>query len=314
MRADISLDNRVDVLIVGGSHAGLAAATQIARARRSVLVIDAGRPRNRFAIASHGFLTQDGLAPAVILGTAREQLLSYPTARFRSGSIRTVERLEDHFQGVTEEGESIQARRVIVATGVEDILPAVPGLPELWGDRVLHCAYCHGFEVAGRPLGALWGGQSSLDQAKLLTDWGTVTLLAPPGTFSDDQSKDIRARGITVETRPPLSVEATELGCRLLLAGGAALDLAALFVVPQIRQACGVAEALGCEVEAGPSGPCIRTDARKQTSVVGVYAAGDAAQTMRNAMFAAADGVMAGISAHQSLIAGARPCAATKTG
>lgn len=309
--ASIPPERRFDVLVAGGSFAGLAAATQVARARRRVLVVDAGRPRNRFAAASHGFLTRDGSAPAEIRRLALEQLLRYPTARFEHGRIERIERVDGHFHAHLAGGPPVCAQRLVLATGVEDVLPDIPGLADLWGRQVLHCPYCHGFEVGGGALGALWTGEPSLHQAKIVTDWGqAVTLFAPGTAITPDEERQLAEHGVAVERRAIARVAAAETGCAVVLDDGTRVALAALFMVPQVRQASALAQALGCEMEAGPFGPVIRTDAMKQTSVPGVYAAGDAARPVHNATWAAADGVTAGIFAHQSLITGGNPCAA----
>lgn len=145
-----------DLAVVGGSFAGLSAAIQVARAGRKVLVIDAGQPRNRFAEHSHGFLGQDGRAPGAILADARRQLLAYPTARVVDGRAdKAVAAGSSDFEITTDGDETFGAARLVLATGVRDILPEVAGLAELWGRSVLHCPYCHGYEVSGGPLGVL---------------------------------------------------------------------------------------------------------------------------------------------------------------
>ncbi|HZF66768.1 MAG TPA: NAD(P)/FAD-dependent oxidoreductase, partial [Gemmatirosa sp.] len=149
-------DDRYEVVVIGGSWAGLSAAMQLARARRRVLVVDAGKPRNRFASTSHGFLGQDGRTPAAILDTARAQVLAYPTATLRHDEVtRAVRHGDGAFDVVLASGGRVHARRLVLATGVVDVLPDVPGLRERWGVSVLHCPYCHGYEVADRRLGVL---------------------------------------------------------------------------------------------------------------------------------------------------------------
>lgn len=149
-----------DLIVVGGSFAGLSAAIQAARARRNVLVIDAGQPRNRFAEHSHGFLGQDGRAPGAILDDARRQLLAYPTAKLVNGLADEAAAAGAGFEITTDRGETFGAARLVLATGVRDILPDVPGLAEHWGKSVLHCPYCHGFEVAWR---AAWRAGNRTD-------------------------------------------------------------------------------------------------------------------------------------------------------
>ncbi|HEV8456427.1 MAG TPA: NAD(P)/FAD-dependent oxidoreductase, partial [Gemmatimonadales bacterium] len=154
-----------EVIVVGGSFAGLSAAMQLARARRRVLIIDTGKPRNRFAKTSHGFFGQDGRAPKEILETARRQLLAYPTVKFlRAEAIHAVGEKDRFLVRFGDNGEA-RARRLVLATGVTDHLPEVPGMKELWGTGVAHCPYCHGYEVSGRKLAVFSVGKASVHQA-----------------------------------------------------------------------------------------------------------------------------------------------------
>ena len=301
-----------DAVVVGGSWAGLSAALQLARARRRVLVVDSGLPRNRFAAASHGFLGQDGRTPAEILDTARVQVLAYPAAEFRRGQAteaalgKTVP--NDHFEVALGSGVAVRTRRLVLATGVVDELPNIPGVPERWGKTVLHCPYCHGYEVAGTRLGVLAVGAPSVHQALLLPDWSTdVTLFTNNALeLTADEQGALAARGVHIEPRPVVGLvgEGSALsGVRLAGADGGdeVVGLDALFTASRTRMASPIAEQLGCAFDDGPFGPVIRTDERKETSIPGVYAAGDIARVKHNATWASADGVMAGISAHQSL-------------
>jgi thioredoxin reductase len=297
--------NRYDVVVVGGSFAGLAAALQLGRARRRVLVVDAGRPRNRFAHASHGFPGQDGRAPAEIMDTVRAEVLAYPTAAFLTDEATHARATAGGFELTLTSGSTIAASRLVLATGVADELPDVPGLWERWGTSVLHCPYCHGYEVAGQRFGVLAAGTMAVHQALLVTDWSPDVTLFLNGAVEPDaeQRAHLAARGVRIEERSVAAVlgDAPEVsGVRLI--GGEVIAIDALFTQPRTRMASPLAEQLGCEMEEGTAGPVIRTDAQKETSVRGVFAAGDAARAFANATFAAADGVLAGISAHRSLV------------
>jgi thioredoxin reductase len=294
-----------DVVVVGGSWAGLAAAMQLGRARRRVLVVDAGQPRNRFARSSHGFLGQDGRSPTEILDTFRAQLLAYATVRFHAGEVKDARRAGDGtFAVELASGDSIAARRLVLATGVVDELPDVPGLAERWGATVLHCPYCHGYEVADRRLGMLATSEASLHKALLLPDWSADVTLFTNGTVVPDPDREaaLAARGVRVERREVEGVvgDAPALsGVRLRDGEVVALD--ALFIDTRTRVTSPLAGRLGCEFDEGPMGLIVRTDARRETTVPGVYCAGDAARAPHTATWAAADGVTAGVSAHQSL-------------
>ena len=302
--------NAFDVIVAGGSWAGLSAAMQLARARRRVLVVDGGLPRNRFARASHGFLGQDGRAPAEILQTARAQVLAYPSAELRRDQVAGVAAREGGFDVEFASGTAASARRVVLATGVVDELPDLPGLRERWGRTVLHCPYCHGYEVADGRLGILAVGEASMHQALLLPDWSTEVTLFTNGAFepTTEQRTALEARGVRVDVRRVLEVigEGEVLsGVRVQHDSGTPMiPLDALFTSSRTRMASPLAADLGCEFDEGPFGPVVRTDAWKETTVSGVYAAGDMARVPHNAAWASADGVTAGIGAHRSLALG----------
>lgn len=165
-----------DAIIVGGSYAGISAALQLARARRKIMVIDAGRRRNRFAATSHGFLGQDGRAPGDIVADARKQLAAYPTVEFADDYVEAVGKTNDGFSAQTKSHGDFETRRIILATGVADDLPDVPGLRERWGKSIFHCPYCHGYELDQGKIGVLAVSDMSMHHALMLPDWGPTTL------------------------------------------------------------------------------------------------------------------------------------------
>jgi thioredoxin reductase len=296
-----------DVIVVGGSFAGLSAAMQLARARRRVLIVDSGLPRNRFASASHGFLGQDGRPPYDILRDAAGQLRAYPTAEFVRGEVLGAREAEDGFGVALAEGREERTHRLVLATGIVDELPPVAGMRERWGATVLHCPYCHGYEVAGRALAVLANNAKAAHLATLLPDWGPTTLFTQ-GVFepSEEEAARLDARGVRIERTPVVELLGTapELEAARL-SDGRVVPVGAVFTAPRTRIATPLAEELGCALDEGPTGPYIRVDDWKQTTVPGVYAAGDAANPMHNATLASAAGVLAGIGAHQSLVADA---------
>ncbi len=309
---DQSEQRQFDVIVIGGNFAGLSAALQIARTRRQVLLIDAGKPRNRFAPASHGFLGHDGRSPAQIAQIGREQLLKYPTAHFVGGkAIRAERHQTDSFSVVLESGTTYQSKRIVLAMGVIDHLPDIPGLAERWGKTVNQCPYCHGYELAGGTWGVLYTGAGSLHQVKLMLDWSDNVVLFSNG--SDQISTDIRADltstgGITIEDTPIESlVGEGESLSGIKLKDQRTVPLKALFVITRSSIACPLAAQLGCELEDGAFGPMVKTSNLKETTTAGVFAAGDIARPFANATLAAADGTLAGIFAHQSLIVSSNP-------
>jgi thioredoxin reductase len=301
-----SSSERYHVIVVGGSWAGLAAAMQLGRARRRVLIVDAGRPRNRFAHSSHGFLGQDGRSPAEIGETFRAQVLAYPTVQLRTDEVVDATRSDpDRFRVTLSSGATVEAERLILATGVVDALPPVPGVEERWGVTVLHCPYCHGYEVRDRRLGVLAWTEKAAHKALLLPDWSSDVVLFTNDSFelTDEQRTALARRGVRIIEQPVAAL----LGDAPALAGvrlrdGEIIPVDALFTESQTPAASDLAKRLGCEFEESPQGAFVRTDAQKQTTVPGVYCAGDAGRGMHNATFAVADGAMAGVSAHQSLI------------
>ncbi|HGO6126641.1 TPA: NAD(P)/FAD-dependent oxidoreductase [Burkholderia cepacia] len=298
-----------EVIVIGGSFAGVSAAMQLARARRRVLVIDAGRPRNRFAAHAHGFFGQDGKPPAQIVEEAAAQLAAYPTVRRIAGDARTAERDADgRFHVTLADGSRTSADRLILATGIRDELPALPGLAERWGVSVLHCPYCHGYEVSGRRLGVLATHPLSVHQAILIPDWGPTTWFTQGVVEANhEEAALLDARGVRIERSPVVEIlgDAPRIEA-LRLADGQVVPVDALFVGARTAMASDLAQQLGCAFDDGPLGPVVRVDAGKETSVAGVFAAGDASTPMSNATFASASGVMAGVAAHRSLIVGLR--------
>jgi thioredoxin reductase len=293
-----------DGIVIGGSYAGLSAAIHLARARRHVCVIDAGRPRNRFADASHGFFGQDGARPSSMIGQARAQVLAYPTVTLIDGEAIAARKDDGHgFVIELASGESVSGSGVVLAHGVEDVLPQIPSMAERWGTSVLHCPYCHGYEYSERRLGVLNLVPHSSQQALLIAEWGPTTFfLNGEVDLEDNVRAQLHHRGITIEEAPiaDLVGDAPSLS-GIRLADGRSVAVEALFIAP-FRRLSPLAAQLGCEVDEGPLGPTIRTDSTKMTTVAGVYAAGDATTMAGNATLASADGVLAGVALHRSLV------------
>ena len=297
-------DLLLDAVVIGGSFAGLSAALQLARARRSVRILDAGRPRNRFADAAHGFFSRDGSDPRTLVAAAQAQLRRYPSARLIAVEVASARAIDGGFEVAAQDGSVLAARKLVLAFGVNDTLPPLPGLRERWGKSVLHCPYCHGYEFAGRRLGVLHSASFSAHQALLVADWGPTTLYLNGVPMPDaDTAAQLARRGVAIEPAPIVALSGEEQALSALrLADGREAAADALFVASRVRFNSALAEQLGCAIDEGPMGPFIRTDDSRQTTVPGVYAAGDIARAMHNATWAAADGVTAGASAHQALV------------
>ena len=291
-----------DVIIIGGSYAGLAAGLQLARARRRVLVVDAGMRRNRFAGESHGFLTQDGTPAAEIAAKGRSQLMAYDTVEWVSGHATHAQATPQGFRVAIGAGERQETgQRLILALGVKDELPAVPGLEERWGKSVFHCPYCHGYELDRGRIGVLATSPKSIHHALMLPDWGETTFFLN-NVFTPDaeQLEQLRRRGVVIDDGTVERLDGNR--ATIVMRDGRIVPLDGLFVMPRTSIASPIAEQLGCAFDDGPTGAIIRTDAMKATSVPGVFACGDAARIAGSVTFAVADGAMAGVAAHQSLM------------
>ncbi|MBB3387672.1 thioredoxin reductase [Rhizobium sp. BK275] len=298
-----------EVIVIGGNFAGLSAAMQLARARRRVLLIDAGAPRNRFSHASHGFLGQDGQTPAAIMREGKRQLSLYPTITIRDGEVVQARADGDEFVIGIKGGGEERAARIVLATGISDSLPEIPGLRDRWGRSVLHCPYCHGYEVSGGALGVLATLPLSAHAAMLLPDWGETTYFTQ-ALFEPDEEQLARmtARGVRIERSPIVELLGDNPKLEAVrLTDGRVVPLDAVFVAAKTAMASPIAEQLGCAFDDGPLGPVIRTGDNKETTVRGVFAAGDAASAMHNATLASASGVLAGVHCHQSLVMQSAP-------
>ncbi|WP_308909016.1 NAD(P)/FAD-dependent oxidoreductase [Pseudokordiimonas caeni] len=297
-----------DVIIIGGSYAGLSAALQLARARRTILIIDEGLRRNRFASHSHGFLTQDGADPAAIAEAARAQVLKYPTVEWRPARAESARKLEvaagsDAAFEVMVGGEKHLARRLLLATGVRDIMPDIDGLEARWGKAVFHCPYCHGYELNQGQIGVIAGSALSMHHALMLPDWGPTTFLINDAFEPDEeQLSSLQARGVAVERSPIRSITGH---AEANLADGRTLSFAGLFALARFRVASAITEGLDLDYEELPFGTIIKTGQMKETSVPGVFACGDAGQPMASVALGVGDGALAGAGVHRSLMFGA---------
>ncbi|ABD55172.1 NAD(P)/FAD-dependent oxidoreductase [Jannaschia sp. CCS1] len=291
-----------DVVVVGGSFAGLTAALQLGRTGRAVTIIDAQAPRNRLSPAAHGVPGFDGMAPGDILQRFRSDATAYPTVSVVTETVAMITGEADRFEVSLASGETLQARRILLTHGVVDVRPNLPGAQDAWGKVLLHCPYCHGYEVRDQPLAVLANHAMSGHQAQLLrADWSDdVTLLTGgPGTFdqTDVQSGDLKTDPRTVIALTPLND-----GISVTFDSGEVTWFAAMFTAPLVSLSGTPADSLGCAVLHGPLGPFIHVGPMGQTSIPGVFAAGDCARAAHNVTSAIGDGSMAGIGCHQSLV------------
>lgn len=286
-----------DVVVVGGGAAGLSAALVLGRARRRVAVIDAGAPRNAPAAHMHGYLSRDGMPPGELLEIGRDEATRYGV-EFIPGHVVS---LEPAFAVRLADGETLQARRLLIATGATDELPEIPGLSERWGRDFLHCPYCHGWEVRDQPLGVLGTTTDSVEHAQLIRQWSDdLTFFAHTYDLTDAEREQLEARGIHVvdgEVRG-LVVEHDRLR-GVMLGDGRTVERAALFVRPQIRpRSTALLERLGCDLD---DLGFVLVDRVGRTTVSGIWAAGNVANPRAQVITAAGEGSAAAIAINTDL-------------
>ncbi|GAB3238676.1 NAD(P)/FAD-dependent oxidoreductase [Hymenobacter seoulensis] len=294
--------NQVDVVIVGGSYAGLSAALLLGRSMRQVLVLDNNQPCNRQTPHSHGFLTRDGETPATLAAIAREQLAHYPTVCLQTDTVVQARAELGGFQVETASGLVVKTRKLLLATGVVDELPAIPGLAACWGISVLHCPYCHGYEVRGQRLGLLANDETAIELVTLIRNWSRhLTLFTNgPAAFTPDVQQVLARYQVSV-VETPIAAIAHAAGYlqELRTADGQHHEIDALFARFPTHLASNLAVSLGCVLtETGH----IEVSEFGQTSVPGVFAAGDATTPMRQVANSVAGGAKAGAFINRELI------------
>ncbi|CAM5306806.1 hypothetical protein SAVIM338S_00536 [Streptomyces avidinii] len=296
----------LDVLVVGGGVAGLSGALTLARARRSVLVVDSGEPRNAPAAAAHGLLSRDGIAPLELLRLGREEVLAYGGRIVRDRAV-SARRADGGFVVGTGSGRGFRARRLLVTTGLADELPPVPGLRERWGRDVLHCPYCHGWEVGDAPLGVLGGSALAVHQALLFRQWSPrVTLFLHTGEdLTEEQWERLAARGIAVvdgEVTGLLVEEDRLTGVRL--ASGRRVPVAALAVAPRFAARGELLAGLGLDTVEHPMGvgAYVASDASGLTGAAGLWVAGNVTDLTAGLAAPQAAGVRAAAAINADLV------------
>jgi thioredoxin reductase len=292
-----------DVVVVGGGAAGLSGALMLARARRSVVVVDAGGPRNAPAAGVHGLLGRDGTPPAELLARGRTEVGAYG-GEVVGGEVETVDRDGDRFAVRLADGATLRARRLLVTTGLVDELPDVPGLRERWGRDVVHCPYCHGWEVRDRAIGVLATGPMSVHQALLFRQWSAdVTLFTHRAPVPDpEQAERLAARGIAVVTGEVAALEVA--GDRLAgvrLTDGTVIAREVVAVAPRMVAQAGLLASLGLRAVEHPSGAGehVPADPTGRTDVPGVWVAGNVTDLTAQVGAAAAAAALA--AAHINL-------------
>jgi thioredoxin reductase len=291
-----------DVIIVGGSYSGLAAGMALGRALRQVLIIDSGMPCNRQTPHSHNFITQDGKTPKEIATLARQQVENYDTVVFFSGFATNGIKTENGFEIQTTTGESFNAKKLIFATGIKDIMANIEGYAECWGVSVLHCPYCHGYEVRNERTGILGNGEYGYEFSNLLSNWTKDLTLFTNGTstLTAEQTAKIEKHNIRiVETEIKKLDHTNGYIQNIIFKDGTKSSLKALYARSPFEQHCTIPISLGCEMnEQG----YIKIDTFQKTTVHGVYACGDNATRIRTVANAVATGTTAGMMVNKEII------------
>jgi thioredoxin reductase (NADPH) len=299
------MNSNSDVVIVGGGAAGLSAAVALARSLRSVVVVDAGEPRNAPAAGAHNLLGQEGISPLELLAKGRREAEGYG-AEIRRGRALAARRVDGLFEVDLDGGESVRARRLLLAGGLVDVLPEVPGVREFWGKTVLHCPYCHGWEVRGQRIGILGTSPMSLHQTLLfrqLSDHVTLFLhtMEQPGREEIDQLEALGVR-ILSGTVARLLGDAGVLTA-VVLENGEEFPVDAMAVAPRFQARAELYEQLGGVLTDSPMGSFIETDQMSRTKIEGVWAAGNASVLHAMVGASAAAGVFAGAAINADLAA-----------
>jgi thioredoxin reductase len=299
--------NEYDVVVIGGGAAGLSAALVLTRARRRVAVVDAGQPRNAPAAHMQGFLGSDGLPPTQLLAAGRDEVAGYG-GHVISGTVTSIipaasspAARHRHFEVTLEDGQSLRTRRVLVATGLRDDLPDIPGVRERWGRDLLHCPYCHGYEVRDQPLGVLGGTPEAVVHAHVVRQWSDdVVFFANGATPTADQREQLVARAIGIVETPVarLVVEDDRL-TGVELDSGQVVPRAAVFVRPRFVPNDALLTGLGCATH---ENGWVVADTTGRTSVPGVWAAGNAVNPRAQVITAAGEGSAAAIAINNDLV------------
>ncbi len=304
------MDETYDVVVVGGGAAGLSGAVALARARRSVLVVDAGQPRNAPAGHVHNYLGREGTPPAELLTAGHDEVTGYG-GQLVAGRVVAASRENGGFLVALDDGRQVRARRLLVATGLVDELPDVPGVAQRWGRDVLHCPYCHGWEVRDRRIGVLATGPLATQQAHLWRQWSRYVLLLLHGTPAPgaEEAERLAARGVTVVDGPVAGIEvAGDALTGVRLASGEVVTLDAVVVAPRLSARADVVEPFGLkpvDVELGGQviGSQVPADPTGATAVPGVWVAGNVADVRAQVVTAAAAGLNAAAAINADLVA-----------
>ncbi|MGN6532971.1 MAG: NAD(P)/FAD-dependent oxidoreductase [Ginsengibacter sp.] len=295
-------NKQFDVIIVGGSYAGLAAGMALGRALRNVLIIDSGNPCNKQTPHSHNFLTNDGKTPKEIASRAKQQVGRYETVSFLEGLAIAGIKTPDGFEVKIQTGETFKARKLVFATGIKDLIPCIPGFSESWGISVLHCPYCHGYEVRQQKTGILANGDSGFELSSLISNWTTDLALYTNGksTLTEKQKIKLRKHQINIfESEISRLDNKSGYVENIEFTDGTKASVKVLYARLPFVQHCSIPQELECELtEDG----YLKIDPAYRTTVDGLYACGDNTTRMRTVANAVSMGTTTGLMVNKELI------------
>jgi thioredoxin reductase len=291
-----------DVIIIGGSYAGLSAGMALGRSLRNVLIIDSGKPCNEQTPHSHNFLTQDGRTPKEISKEARNQVEKYNTVKFHEGVAVKLVKTIDGFEVETGAEQNFKSKKLIIATGIRDIKPDISGFDECWGISVLHCPYCHGYEVKDEKTGIIANGDFAFEFSKMISHWtGDLTLFTNgKADLTEEQKGKLKRKNIEINENEIESFEHTNGKIKnIIFRNGSKVLVKAVYAKVPFEQSLNISKDLGIEI--GEFGH-IKTDAFYKTNIYGVYACGDSSSMMRSVANAVGSGNVVGAMVNKELI------------
>ncbi|GGB95894.1 NAD(P)/FAD-dependent oxidoreductase [Dyadobacter sediminis] len=296
--------NRTDfeVIIIGGSYAGLSAAMSLGRSLRQTLVIDSGKPCNAQTPHSHNFLTHDGETPKQIAASGKLQVEKYPTVHFYDGKAVTGTKTENGFEITTSANKRFTSRKLIFTTGLKDRMPELEGFADCWGISILHCPYCHGYEVRNEKTGIIGNGDAGFETAKMILNWTKDLTIFTNGksTFTQQQAEKLTEHGIGMVEKEiaALSHDKGKIR-RIVFKDNSEAAVSAIYARPPFAQHCDIPEQLGCKLS---ENGLLQVDMFQQTTVPGIYAAGDNSSFGRAVSVSVSSGAMAGAFVNKALI------------
>ncbi|MFP7456521.1 NAD(P)/FAD-dependent oxidoreductase [Bacillus safensis] len=291
----------LDCAIIGGGPAGLSAALVVGRGRKQVIVFDDELPRNRVTQESHGFITNDGMTPFEIRRAGEADLQKYPNIKIKRSRINDIQKREEFFTLLTHEGDTFEAKKIILATGLQDILPEIEGIHDVYGKTLFSCPFCDGWELKDKALALIAENQRALHMAKLLSNWTKDLIVFSNGHVLAEEDKVLlTAHSIQVIDVPIVSIDHDNGQLRSLqLANGEIVKREGGFVASEFKQSAPFAEMLGCQMTKNAG---VETDILGRTTVSGVFACGDSLGGPAQLVLAAAAGSQAGMGVIHELV------------